>query len=763
MAHYKVRSNQNIIDVCLIIYGNLDKLSQLLSDNGLTPSSFIYEGQELYYPDGTKVKTKEFGTNNEAFPRPGVGPTILSQPVELLMCSGNVGYFTVGVIGNPMSFQWEMSSDYGYTYYPLTPDPMFNGINSFQLEITEYANQTAFPYNYFRLRIDGFDGFTPVTVYSDPARLIISDAITVSGIDYTGSDGSLYEWGDSYFVYNVDTGHPIAFEWEWSTDGITYNTIDDTTFNPGGPTIGCTVVKEDNYLFVYNIYREMNGWWFRGKAIIPCGYAYTDPIQFNFNTYPPEVENYHDAVYLNGTPWTEREKSSLIRLVDDLYGKPNSEYDTYDIIGYFKGLYPMMGSDNFSHSLNLVDAMSATPLTFHGHPNDTYTGTRFDGYTWADTGINTNLFSDEDKHLSYYSRSINPVSVTLIGGSNTTGSIDYIQMIPSGNQYNGYLTSTSPQIVTLSDLKGLSVVSRTGSGQLLLNVNSNIHTTTIPVVSPTSGGTYWIGGRTGDLALNECSFASVGNSLKKEWTISLCNAVNKFQENLGRLPYVAGIPVVYLTTLDTSSYSGTGSVWYDISSYGNNSNLVGSPTYTAGSTWTPGTPSYLTFNGSGQYGKIPYSLYLDLSANNYTIDLWFSINDFTNPSTLIAKTDSTLYDWSLRVESEWKITFNGSSGVIMEYDLSTALVAGQWYHLALSGDITYSGRLYVYLNGDLTAYGNPYVSNNPSVNVSIASEQASTPIDPMNGKLGIIRFYTRTLTDTEILQNYNLDKYTFGY
>ena len=51
MSTIIVKSNQNIYDVCLQVYGTLEFLNQLIDDNNLNFSGDISQGQELVVDD----------------------------------------------------------------------------------------------------------------------------------------------------------------------------------------------------------------------------------------------------------------------------------------------------------------------------------------------------------------------------------------------------------------------------------------------------------------------------------------------------------------------------------------------------------------------------------------------------------------------------------------------------------------------------------------------------------------------------------------
>ena len=227
--------------------------------------------------------------------------------------------------------------------------------------------------------------------------------------------------------------------------------------------------------------------------------------------------------------------------------------------------------------------------------------------------------------------------------------------------------------------------------------------------------------------------------------------------------------VLNLDAANIKSYQGTGSTWSDLSSSLNHATISQSPTYNAG--------IGLTFNGSTQYGRIPSVAGVTDFTNTqkYSIEVWF------NPSNGQANNAEAelLEKWNYSGEAKYPFTirFNesGSSMMVACYDGSSnypSLVASgfpvnTWVQLVAVFDFV-SNTLTIYRNGVSVASrsltGINQVSNSGPVGIAGRIPQgAATGVQvPFKGTIGIIRFYNKSLTSAEILQNFNTYKTRYG-
>lgn len=82
--------------------------------------------------------------------------------------------------------------------------------------------------------------------------------------------------------------------------------------------------------------------------------------------------------------------------------------------------------------------------------------------------------------------------------------------------------------------------------------------------------------------------------------------------------------VVHVDAANRSSYSGSGSTWFDLSGNNLNFTLTGSPTHSTNN------GGYFTFNGSSQYASCAYDSKLNLT--NWSVSVWLYLT--SNPSNL---------------------------------------------------------------------------------------------------------------------------------
>jgi hypothetical protein len=226
--------------------------------------------------------------------------------------------------------------------------------------------------------------------------------------------------------------------------------------------------------------------------------------------------------------------------------------------------------------------------------------------------------------------------------------------------------------------------------------------------------------------------------------------------------------VLNLDAANIKSYQGTGIIWSDISSSSNHATISLSPTHNAA--------TGLTFNGSTQYGRIPSVAGVTDFTNTqkYSIEVWF------NPSSGQANNAEAelLEKWNYTGEGKYPFTirFNegGSSMMVACYDgssnypsvVATGFPVNTWAQLVAVFDFV-SKTLTVYRNGEFKASrslaGINQVSNSSPVGIAGRVPYNTTGVQvPFKGTIGIIRFYNKSLTSTEVLQNFNTFKTRYG-
>jgi hypothetical protein len=209
---------------------------------------------------------------------------------------------------------------------------------------------------------------------------------------------------------------------------------------------------------------------------------------------------------------------------------------------------------------------------------------------------------------------------------------------------------------------------------------------------------------------------------------------------------------LYLDALNPSSYPGSGTTWYDLSSQKNNGTLVASPTYNGNS---------FTFNGSTQrVGSFPIQI---ADTGSKTISTFVNPVDTTTSMGICGTYVGAGGGWGmlLNYSGDGEIIYFHAAGTTA--GVNKVITAGnQWYHLAVSYNKS-TTTVTFYKNGQQVGSPNTSVTTltlNPD-NGGIGSD-SGTGGRVFSGKISNIQIYNRALSATEILQNYNALKGRFG-
>jgi hypothetical protein len=188
---------------------------------------------------------------------------------------------------------------------------------------------------------------------------------------------------------------------------------------------------------------------------------------------------------------------------------------------------------------------------------------------------------------------------------------------------------------------------------------------------------------------------------------------------------------------------------YDLTSNSLNGTLT-NPTYNGSNGFT--------FNGTSSYGRIPSSNGVTNFTNTqqYTVEIWF------NPSNGQPNSGEAelLEKWNLNNEPRYPYTirFNegASSMAVACYDGSTfrfvsisGFPVNTWKQLVAVFDFGVGKTLTVYKDG---------VSAGSASLVGINQVSNTSPV----GVAGRVATTTGPLTSTQVLQNFNADKYKYG-
>lgn len=220
--------------------------------------------------------------------------------------------------------------------------------------------------------------------------------------------------------------------------------------------------------------------------------------------------------------------------------------------------------------------------------------------------------------------------------------------------------------------------------------------------------------------------------------------------------------VMYLDAGNRNSYPGTGTTWTDISRSGNNGTLTNGPTFNNAS---GGSFVFDGVNDTTAFGNI-----LNIGLNSWTVSCWVKLNS-TGLQGIIGKTSARSYvgRYAFFIEASTLyalIQFSANSIISTPV---APYINGKFHNLVMSANRT--GMMYFYING--ISVGTPVdISSLSGINLNASTDNLyvgsyadSTGLSPfyyLNGSIAQASIYSKALTQTEVLQNYNATRARFG-
>ena len=189
---------------------------------------------------------------------------------------------------------------------------------------------------------------------------------------------------------------------------------------------------------------------------------------------------------------------------------------------------------------------------------------------------------------------------------------------------------------------------------------------------------------------------------------------------------------------------------------GHNATISGSPTW--GTNSSPAY-NYFGFDSNSEYLSIPDSSDFDL-VSNQSLEIWV-YNDHSGPQHYINKPGSPGgYAWQLYWQSSnhsFQMHNTGNSGITVSAGTNSA---NTWAHLVLTVGDSQDYKLYLNAGtpGTGTLSGTPSTSTVP---VTIGRYYPTSTYG-LQGRIGMIKFYGKTLSATEVTTAYNNTKGTYG-
>ena len=245
---------------------------------------------------------------------------------------------------------------------------------------------------------------------------------------------------------------------------------------------------------------------------------------------------------------------------------------------------------------------------------------------------------------------------------------------------------------------------------------------------------------------------------------------------------VSGNLIFHLDGGDSKSYAGvttSGDIIYDLKE-GTNSTGVGIATMASGHsdfgrvTWVPDNRGCFRQSSDSDFGTITGNRIefpqISLGNDNYTINVWVKLNSRADGGDEIMHVVSNKDGGPVSFNAHLRMNSNYArigaqayySSWTYRYSTTTEIKPGFWYMLTWVNTAQYTGSMYV--DGVLQKLddGNTTWNSRTSNNTPLNSTSYATS-ETFDGWIGQIQFYSDTLSETEILQNYNAHKCRYIY
>jgi hypothetical protein len=225
--------------------------------------------------------------------------------------------------------------------------------------------------------------------------------------------------------------------------------------------------------------------------------------------------------------------------------------------------------------------------------------------------------------------------------------------------------------------------------------------------------------------------------------------------------------VLCLDAGNGKSFVSGSTTWFDLSRNGNNGTLTNGPTYNTASN---GSIVFDGIDDNALLGDV-----LDLGTNDLTINVWaYKTAATVGDHYLVSKSRAAAqnYRYGFGYTSAQKIAafFQGNGGADINPSGSSTIPLNTWHMATMVA--TRSSSIKIYLNGVPETLGSSatisqwnaldFQSNNPFRLGSYTSSDNTTPNLLFAGRIAVAQVYFRSLSDAEVLQNYNATRKRFG-
>ena len=218
--------------------------------------------------------------------------------------------------------------------------------------------------------------------------------------------------------------------------------------------------------------------------------------------------------------------------------------------------------------------------------------------------------------------------------------------------------------------------------------------------------------------------------------------------------------VLYYDPSNSSSYSGSGTTINDLSGNGLNGTMSN----------ISFTSPYFSYNGSSSQVSVADNSLLEPGSGDWTMEVW--VNQTTSGNDVVLgkfEAGGLAADVSYSIRTLGTAYYaqmgsgSGSGSTLFVDSTSYTGTLGTWYQLVYVFTNVAANTLQTFVNGSSigTVSHNLASILETSTNLYIGSYNNGEYSQWFDGKVGIVRLYSSALTSSEVLQNYNADKFKY--
>jgi hypothetical protein len=215
--------------------------------------------------------------------------------------------------------------------------------------------------------------------------------------------------------------------------------------------------------------------------------------------------------------------------------------------------------------------------------------------------------------------------------------------------------------------------------------------------------------------------------------------------------------VLSLDAADRNSYVSGSTTWFDVSGNNNTGSLVNGPTFNTGS------GGGINFDGVNDHADL--GTVFNFTSENFSFSYWVNFNSLTTNQAnqgpvVIYKGSFGSNGYYDQIGSNGQINFiSNQPGFVFTSTATGLITTGSWYNISYIRNGT-SVRIYVNGTDATQTSGSHSVMVSSSNNFRIANYQNGFIYG--NFRLANMSTYTRALSASEVLQNYNAQKSRFN-